>query len=349
MLTEIYGVISASSLVRSHKFDGREINCTCLFCGDSQKDPRRKRLYIGEKEGVPLYNCFNCQSSGAVDINFLTLYSGGVFTPTVVGIGKSLATNFSNYRTNRRNFTQILNVPLPTTITDYYNNKMFYFEHRTGLHPIENQKKYRIIYSIRAFMEANTYNDLSKLRSYDDYFLGKLDERYIGFLDATHSRIIFRVLPEYEQEEQRLFSLQVSTNTSLENVSYYHSVGKIELNKLEVNYCEGIFDCINLETMYKSKPNQLFVAVLNKDYSRKVIEIYRTYGLYISKLNFYLDKDHNTYFQFKEIINKKFSTFYKNTIDKDFGEITKPFKPYVVNKVIEMIPSLNDKTNWKKR
>jgi len=328
---------------------GNEIRTRCRWCGDSQRDHKKKRLYIGEKDGILLAHCFNCDTSTRVNETFIKMFINNSLESTAL-LQELNSKKFFNLNSSyKRNFVQVLKVPLPMELKNEYNNKMFYFEHRTGLHPIENQQKYRIIYSLKSFMYQNQDRDLSKLRSYKEYFLDKLDEKYIGFLDATHTRIVFRVLPEFEQEEQRIFSLQVSNKVGNDVISYYHSVGKLEINNLELNFTEGIFDCINLETKYKDKPNQLFIAVMSKDYTSKVIEIYRTYGLYISKLNFYLDKDHNTYFQFKEIINKKFSTFYKNTIDKDFGEITKPFKPYVVNKVIEMIPSLNDKSNWKKR
>lgn len=52
----------------THK-DGKW-NCRCPLCGDSKKNPRKKRLNISFNNGTPLYKCFNCNAGGS----FIDLY-----------------------------------------------------------------------------------------------------------------------------------------------------------------------------------------------------------------------------------------------------------------------------------
>lgn len=51
--------------------DGKKFNARCPFCGDSKKNPNKKRFHLKfESEEAVFFNCFNCDKTGT----FLDLY-----------------------------------------------------------------------------------------------------------------------------------------------------------------------------------------------------------------------------------------------------------------------------------
>lgn len=50
---------------------GTHFLARCALCGDSVKNPSKKRFNMDWNDGQPIYHCFNCDQSGS----FLTLYS----------------------------------------------------------------------------------------------------------------------------------------------------------------------------------------------------------------------------------------------------------------------------------
>lgn len=51
--------------------NGNHFLARCLFCGDSKKNPYKKRFNLDYNNGNPIFQCFNCSKSGS----FLELYS----------------------------------------------------------------------------------------------------------------------------------------------------------------------------------------------------------------------------------------------------------------------------------
>jgi len=57
------------SLVTVSK-NGTHFHARCALCGDSVKNPRKKRFHLDYNNGQPMYHCFNCEESGS----FIELY-----------------------------------------------------------------------------------------------------------------------------------------------------------------------------------------------------------------------------------------------------------------------------------
>ena len=51
--------------------NGTHFLARCLLCGDSKKNPYKKRFNLNWNDGVPGWHCFNCGRYG----NFIEIYS----------------------------------------------------------------------------------------------------------------------------------------------------------------------------------------------------------------------------------------------------------------------------------
>ncbi len=313
-LQEIFDALYEGNQTNILRFKSNEIETQCMFCGDS-KTVTHGHMYIGVSDGVPLYYCQRCNVKGVVNNSFLQLYEVPI----------SLATNIilqtpKNRQKHDKNKERKLNVvlSLPETRCTNYDNKMYYFENRTGLNAILSFELYNIIYSFDTFLNQN--KTILKDFEINYHFRKNLDENYIGMLTSNRESIIFRLVNDSLEDNyhRRYYHIQLIKNN---NVKFYTPTELIESSDVEVNFCEGIFDCINLREKYKKRNNQLFVAVLNKDYSTKVDFMIDKFGIKLDKFKFYLDDDVKYYKQFYPLLS--ISEIYKNSIGNDYGEVGK--------------------------
>ena len=296
------------------------VQIRCEFCGDST-NPHHAHMYISKVDDVLLYYCQRCNASGLINNSFFSLYN---FSPS---ISANIVKTYPKYRTSSDiksdNRLYPFKIVPPAKKKDYYDAKMEYFTKRTGLEPLGiNIQKYKIIYSLKNFISKNKDIFDSLDFEINDYFLDTLEKNYIGFLNSNNSAIVMRKVTDIKKMN-RFYYIRLVKDKGI--ISFYSPVANIDKQNVVVNFCEGVFDCINLENIKKDdEKNQLFIAVLNKDYNSKIDYLIRQLGLDIKEFNFFLDRDHDSFKQFKDIIS--LSNFFKNSYGKDYGDINTKIK-----------------------
>lgn len=321
MLDDILEILqNNTSLSVARKVGNNEIVTRCLFCGDSIKSHRSAHLYITVKDDFPLYYCQRCGTKGVIDNDFLSLYSVGISEGAniIKSIPKTRLKNKNNINKDVLKVKQLL----PTRLREEYTNKMDYFTKRTGLKAVEHYSYLKVIYSFRDFVNTNKklLEDIGFSMSYN--FISNLDDNYIGFLTHNNRSIVFRNVNAAEDKWHRRYYHIMLDKKQENEVKFYNTPVKIDKSlPLEVYMCEGIFDVINLRTKYwKKDVQQVFIAVLNKDYRNKISMVINEFGMNINNIKFFLDSDHTFYKQFEDAPN--IFTIYKNSAQKDYGEIS---------------------------
>jgi len=294
-----------------------EILIDCRYC----VDPRKPKMYIGMRDNVPMYFCQKCNTKGRINSDFLSTYS--IPTTVSAGILNSIPKYDGKYKAGRKKTSKLnFEVNLPRVKSKFYEEKMDYFNARTGIDGLKNFEKYKIIFSFKAFIYLNKL-ELEKHNFWlPDDFIDLLDMHYIGFLSYYNSSIIFRNVSGIESDKiKRFYQINLIKEKS-KYIKFFSPVNKelVVEEDIEVIFAEGIFDIINLQTLlFDGRKNQIFVAVLNKDYSSKINFIIDKYGMRIKSMNFYIDKDHKFY---KNLFGFEANIF-QNLAAKDYGEIRK--------------------------
>ena len=248
-----------------------QLQMRCPFCGDSKKDPNKKRLYIKLNQDDPsspiVYNCFNdnCDASGVLTASTLRSFnihdmqlSGAVtaYNKNVVGkINKKLG-----YSSNNFNFE----IPRPKNTANNRLKKK-YIEDRLGLKlTAQELVDLRVVFSITDFIDHN------HLEYHAKPFLYKLFENdYIGFLTAKKEFINLRDITN----KNKLRYYKYPIFKQLENTRKFYTLPStidiLSNDKIVINVAEGVFDILGIyyHVYNKNTTNIIYAAVCGAAYT----------------------------------------------------------------------------------
>ena len=167
----------------------------CVLCGDSAKNPNKKRLgikcdYTNPTEPI-LYHCFNCGESGiltsqmmrdiGVDNEDLIRSVKQVNAKAIHSEGNTKVNKYKNNKTIKVEIPPLTNNPIHLTKAKYLVERIG----RPNSMKIDSLPKLKIVWSLKDFLSVN---GVSPKNQYTDI----LDRDYIGFLSARNEYIIFR-------------------------------------------------------------------------------------------------------------------------------------------------------------
>lgn len=295
-----------------------EIIVRCPYCGDSKKHTNKGHFYIGTKYNLFFYQCKRAECSAVGLLNRNTLEALGI-------IDIELFAKLTKHNNEHRNNSVITIYTKPNDRFSTYNfdkfkylfkNKMDYLTNRLYNEDEIDLNKYRVIFSPINFIE--TFN--LELENLNPRLLQKLEHEAIGFLNGNGSCISFRYI--HNNYGYRYFKLKLSDDMDIYTINSHIDLYKAE--NIEVDICEGIFDCINIKNrLYKDNPNRISVAVNGCDYINKIGYIAKVSGLINMHINIFKDSDmpnniiHN---QLKRSIFKDNYSIYRNSLSKDYSE-----------------------------
>lgn len=307
-----------------------QIVMRCPICGDSKKDPNKKRFYVKldlkDNNSPVLYHCFNCESSGiltpsllrSLDINNLTLNSNllSYNKKSLKNIKKSLGLN-----NNEFNFK----IPKPR---DNNSNKlkMDYLNNRLGLNlSLDNWARFKVIFSLNDFMKLNNIETLTT--SYEKANL--LESDYVGFLTSKQEFINFRLITN-NKEAKRYEKYTIYKN--LDNSRKFYTIPMyIDLLTSEpiyINIAEGVFDILGVyfHVREQNLRNNIYVAVCGSGYLSP-LQYFIKLGVFGKNVivNIYSDNEYEKSPWYYRNIVKEIGPFvgkinlYYNDKSKDFG------------------------------
>lgn len=323
---EMYRILSSHPNVVAS--GGPQLRTKCFICGDSKKNPNKKRLGIkidvnNPKEPI-LYNCFNC-------------FAKGVFTPAMLHemeiFDKDLeqgirqlnhsALNDTGNRVNKYKNKKEIPVEIPPLYNTETNiQKIKYLYERLGCKiPLEDFKKLKLIFNLGEFL---AYNKIEPVNEH----VPALSRDYIGFLSVNNEYVILRdITGKHKMRYVKYNIFDVYDNTQ----AFYAISNKINLlseDDIIITITEGPFDILGVmyNVLSGDITNRIMVAACNGNFTNTILH-YIQKGLVGSNIKVECYQDNDTRMNFRNIRseirpyimkNSNFTVYY-NTKSKDFG------------------------------
>lgn len=309
---------------------GIQLVTRCVLCGDSMKNPNKKRLgikcdYTNPTEPL-LYNCFNCGESGVVSSQMLRDIgvNDDELIQSVRQINKGALSSEGNVKVSKYKNNKTIDVVIPPlTNNPTHMTKLQYLFSRIGKPEsmnMENLKRLKIVWSLKDFLELN---GVSPINQYTDL----LDRDYIGFLSARNEYIIFRDITGKNKMRYVKYNIFGVFDNSNAFYTIQNSIDLLSREDIHIIAAEGTFDILSLfYNVYDGDiHNKIFCATCNGQY-RNVLMYYINKGLVGRNIciDIYRDSDNDKFMNYKKLkmelkpYTKNYHVYY-NTLSKDFG------------------------------
>lgn len=209
--------------------NGHHFHCRCPICGDSKISKSKKRFHLDFNGGNPIYNCFNCNSSGS----FLQLYS----------YIKGLTINESKkelYKYNSNNIIQILSKKKRDKIVEEIEYENFDYILNDCIDLDEEAEGYI----------KKSYQKLLK-EFINNRHIPKNTKLYVAYKGKFQSRIIIPIYDKYDNiiyfQARRLFKEMPKKydNPALKKGSIILNEYKFDKDKYII-VTEGLIDAFGL-------------------------------------------------------------------------------------------------------
>lgn len=323
---EIYRILASNkNVVASSPI---QLRTRCFICGDSKKNPNKKRLGIkidvnNPKEPI-LYNCFNCFAKGVFTPNMLREMD--IFDKELEQGIRQLnhsAMNDSGNKVNRYKNKKEIPVEIPPLYnTDINIAKIKYLYNRLGCKiPIEDFKRLKLIFNLGEFL---AYNKIQPVNEH----VPILSRDYIGFLSVNNEYVILRDITNTHKMRYVKYNIfNVYDNTQ----SFYAISNKINLlsdDDIIITITEGPFDILGVmyNVLGRDISNRIMVAACNGNFVNTIM-YYIQKGIVGSNVKIECYQDNDTRMDFRHVRshirpyimkNNNFTVYY-NTKSKDFG------------------------------
>lgn len=326
---EIYDRIASHPDVVVQNED--QLRVKCFLCGDSKKNPNKKRLGIKfnfHELNKPIqYNCFNCFEHGAFTVEMLhqmDIYDNEIES-SIRRINKECHTD-DGKRVNRYTNNKEIPITFPPLMNDRKTlSKIKYLYSRLGYKiPIEDFENLKLVFNLNDFLRHN--NIPVKEKDYKKRCM--LDNDYVGWLSVNNEYVILRDITDSHYLRYDKYNLFRVENNSCGFYAMRNQLDLMTQEDIHIVITEGPLDILGVR-----------YHVLNNDI-RNCICIASCNGSFIGAIKYYLKKgvvgsniiidcyqDNDTRLNFKNIRDEllpfilspnNFNVYY-NTERKDFG------------------------------
>lgn len=302
----------------------------CVLCGDSKKDPNKKRLYIKLDPTDPTqpvgFRCFNCMEHGIVTADMLRKIGIGdnACTDALKEINSQAAHLSGSQKTNKYRKMRTTPVEVPPLTKDpiCMRKAIYLYKERIGHSiPIDDLPSLKIIWKLTDFLKLNHLNINSTWRGY----IQMIDDDYIGFLSIRNEYIIFRDITG----KNKMRYIKYGVVKGMENASSYYGVENsfsiLTLDPVDIVIAEGPFDIIGiLYHLYGGNTaNRKFISASEGDFENPLM-YYINQGLVGDNIHVKCYVDNDTVGNYHKLISRikpyvGSISFYHNTKYKDFG------------------------------
>lgn len=275
---------------------GREINCRCMYCADSNTITHG-HFYIKIPQNdndLPVFNCVKCHTSGIVTPNKLIEW-GLIFNGEVTQYLTNTITKAKKKYGNKFNDAIIYQIYNPSNITidKLTQFKLNYISNRLGIPwDIQSCIDNKIILNL---MDLIRVNKLSVTR--DERIVQSLDANFIGFISYDNAFCNMRNLEIHEVYKTinkryinyNLFDKQDNTR------KFYIlpvSINPNSLKPIKIHIAEGPFDILSIKyNLVKDFDNNIFIGITGSGYKGVLRFILAELALINIELHLYPDND----------------------------------------------------------
>ena len=305
------------------------VKTRCVLCGDSQKDPNKKRLYIicdpNDPSEAVKYICFNCGEYGELTPEMLSMIIGEDYEliQLLKRINRFSHNDSGTLRVNKYRNNREINVVIPPPRkTQTIVKKIRYLNRRIGYPiPIEDYQNLKLVFNVSEFLEANKIMIQSKYKP----FLPIYDRDYIGFLSVKNEYIVLRDITgnnEFRYVKFNIFGMESNAH------SFYtikNGVNTLSQNPIKIIAAEGPFDILSIVyNIYGGIiPDCIFMSTNHGAFYNPLL-YYINKGIVGSNVFLEIYKDADSIMDYNllrnqiKVYTKNYKVF-RNAIGKDFG------------------------------
>lgn len=304
-----------------------EIQLRCQFCGDSKKDPNKRRLYIKfnmEEDDMPiLYHCFNCEASGILTPSILRTFNINDLSinSELLGYNKKTVKKYNKALGIKNNKIKWI-IPKPYN-TELNRLKKKYLENRLGLKfTVDELLRLKVIFDFRQFLVTNHI----EVFTMKPYALQNIENNYIGFLTAKNEFINFRNI--FQDGKYRYIKYSIYRN--LDNTRKFYiipnSIDVLSADNIHIHIAEGIFDILGIyyHLYDRNDKNNIYAAVCGAAYT-SVVKYFIQLGFAGSNIHLHIYSDKDKSPSYYRTLRDEISPWigkihlYYNELSKDFG------------------------------
>lgn len=337
-ISEIHKILKEEILKRevSKRVHEDEYVTKCPICEEIGSSGRHGHCYVGFKDdGNVFFMCHRCGAKGKFTPDILRKFDIRLdilkeFFEKINKIKVRFTAANMARSLNRRN--KYINYRLPKPINMIDNNKIEYFEKRTGIKVTdESTESYSLIFNLENFLNENNV-DINKYAPEKQMVIRELSDNFIGFLSSNKSIIAFRAVNKTNLIKTK-FNFVI--DDEYRQPFYYIPRTTVDLLTLQpkIVLAEGTFDIINVKKRFfaNDTTDTIFASVGGKASYRKILkEIISITGFLNPEIMFFSDRDVDVETYIKNVLGTFYGilhgAIYYNQLNKDWGEIKEDYK-----------------------
>lgn len=305
------------------------VKTRCVLCGDSHKDPNKKRLYIkcdfNDPSEPATYMCFNCGEYGLLTVDILNMIIGDDYEldQQLKRINKLAISDSGTVRVNKyKNNKEIKLIIPPPRKTRSTISKIKYLNKRIGYTiPIEDYQRLKLVFSVSELLSVNNIHIQPKYEN----FISLYDRDYVGFLSVKNEYIIMRDVTGNNKMRYIKFNIFGMESNTHSFYTIRNRINTISRNPIKIIAAEGPLDILSIVyNIYGGiQPDCVFMSTNHGAFYNPIL-YYINKGLVGSNIFIEVYKDSDSIMNYRllrkqlKIYTKNFKLF-SNGIGKDFG------------------------------
>ena len=314
---------------------GREINCNCPICGESDTVRRSNRkgghfyISIPVNDDEPIfYNCKRaiCQAGGIVTHQKLIEWS--------LPIDQEVSIDITQY--NNKIFKQAKNFKYKDKLVYILKNNIFdndlariklqYINSRLGLNlTYKDLIDNKIVLNVNDIFKINGITEFTR----HENILQQFNDNFIGFISNDNAFINFRRLVDegkvYETIDYKYVKYNIFGKVD-NSTSFYSIPTNIDISKpINLRVAEGPFDILSIKyNLVKSDFNEVYVSVQGSNYLGCIKWYLLNIASPLIDIHVYIDSDiEDSYIDYMTYELSKLMVYrvylHRNLIGKDMG------------------------------
>lgn len=327
---KLYFLEGLTSFREFEKVGEIRVKTRCMLCGDSKKDPNKKRFYIlcdPADNGFVQYICFNCGESGVLSPDMLGQIIGdnNEMMMLLRRINRCASFDSNNTKVNKYKNDRVIQVEIPTPKkTAETIRKIRYLNNRIGYPiPIEDYPKLKFVFDLGEFLWMNKIPVPKRYQGLIEQF--RTD--YVGMLSTKNEYVILRDITGKHTDKFRYvkYNLYGMESNAYSFYTISNTVNTISSDPIRIVAAEGPIDILSIVyNIYDGiRPDMVLLSTNNGTFYTPLM-YHINKGLVGSNIyvDIYRDADSIiNYTKLKKQIQPYTRNFtvYRNAIGKDFG------------------------------
>lgn len=276
---------------------GREIQCRCFYCPDSD-DPRSAgHFYIGIPNGtndLSKYYCQKCRTKGFV--SHKKLIEWNIYDDTIaidlINHNKDIKLNPKNIKYMDRDVYYLQNNFV--TQDDLSAIKLRHINNRLGLNlTYQEVLDKKIVLNLNDLLKSNRVEGLTR----NINIVNEIDQNFLGFISLDNAFVNMRRLcgpgKVYQSIDKRYINYSIFNK--FDNSERFYTIPKNiylgQPRRIQLHIAEGPFDILSIYYNLRNQSDDIYTCIAGNNYKGIIRHFLVTMKLPYIELHLYPDND----------------------------------------------------------